>query len=138
MDLVSVVIGFIAVVEGNEASIDVFLHVSAWELVSRAPIVLISDIVWIWWIYSLDSDFIDMEKKIEILSWCLILLSLVRFIILVVIFSLFYKRVKKFDSTIQDRVVGPARFMINLLHSIYLYGQDINVSCFFFINSQYF
>ena len=128
MDLVSVVIGFIAVVEGNEASIDVFLHVSAWELVSRAPIVLISDIVWIWWIYSLDSDFIDMEKKIEILSWCLILLSLVRFIILVVIFSLFYKRVKKFDSTIQDHVVGPARFMINLLHSIYLYGQDINVS----------
>ena len=131
MDLVSVVIGFIAVVEGNEASIDVFLHVSAWELVSRAPIVLISDIVWIWWIYSLDSDFIDMEKKIEILSWCLILLSLARFIILVVIFSLFYKRVKKFDSTIQDRVVGPARFMMNLLHSMYQIGQDINVSYFF-------
>ena len=132
MDLVSVVIGFIAVVEGNEASIDVFLHVSAWELVSRAPIVLISDIVWIWWIYSLDSDFIDMEKKIEILSWCLILLSLARFIILVVIFSLFYKRVKKFDSTIQDHVVGPARFMINLLHSMYQIGQDINVSFIFF------
>ena len=132
MDLVSVVIGFIAVVEGNEASIDVFLHVSAWELVSRAPIVLISDIVWIWWIYSLDSDFIDMEKKIEILSWCLILLSLARFIILVVIFSLFYKRVKKFDSTIQDHVVGPARFMINLLHSMYQIGQDINVSYIFF------
>ena len=132
MDLVSVVIGFIAVVEGNEASIDVFLHVSAWELVSRAPIVLISDIVWIWWIYSLDSDFIDMEKKIEILSWCLILLSLARFIILVVIFSLFYRRVKKFDSTIQDHVVGPARFMINLLHSMYQIGQDINVSYIFF------
>lgn len=122
------IIGFIAVVEGNEASIHLFLSVSAWELVSRAPIVLISDIVWIYWVYSLDSDFIDMEKKIEILSWCLILLSLVRFIILVVIFSLFYKKVKKFDSTIQDRIVGPARFMINLLHAIYLYGQDIKVS----------
>lgn len=131
MDLVSVVIGFIAVVEGNEASIDLFLQVSAWELVSRAPIVLISDIVWIWWVYSLDSDFIDMEKKIEILSWCLILLSLVRFIILVVIFSLFYEEVKKFDSTIKDRIVGPARFMINLLRAIYLYGQDINVSSYF-------
>ena len=125
VDLVSVVIGFIAVVDGNEASIDLFLHVSAWELVSRVPIVLISDIVWIWWVYSLESDFIDMEKKIEILSWCLILLSLVRFIILVVIFSLFYKEVKKFDSTIQDRIVGPARFMINLLHEIFPELQNL-------------
>ena len=133
VDLVSVVIGFNAVVDGNEASIDLFLHVSAWELVSRVPIVLISDIVWIWWVYSLDSDFVDMEKKIEILSWCLILLSLVRFTILVVIFSLFYKEVKKFDSTIQDRIVGPARFMINLLHEIYLYGQDCDNVSFFFI-----
>jgi hypothetical protein len=128
VDLVSVVIGFIAAFEGNEASIDLFLSVSAWELVSRAPIVLISDIVWIWWVYSLDSDFIDIEKKIEILSWCLILFSLVRFTILVAIFSLFYAKVKKFDSTIQDRIVGPARFMINLLRAIYQYGQDINVS----------
>ena len=119
-------------VAGNEASIDLFLSVSAWELVSRVPIVLISDIVWIWWVYSLDSKFIDMEKNIEILSWCLILLSLVRFIILVIIFSLFYEEVKKFDSTIQDRIVGPARLMINLLHAIYLYGQDINVSYIIF------
>ena len=49
------------------------------------------------------------------------------------IFSLFYKEVKKFDSTIQDRIVGPARFMINLLHEIYLYGQDCDNVSFFFI-----
>lgn len=117
VDLSAVIIGFIAVFKKNAAGIVVYLSVAAWQLVAQAPIVLITDIFWIYWITTATiASTVARWETLKILMWTLVVLSLVRILIFVVIFFVglnLYGKVQKIDNTNRGRIVGPARFMAN-------------------------
>ena len=87
VDVIALIIGINAVWKRNATSIGLFVSVSTCQLAVQAPIVLISDIAWIYlitnWPFESPSPF--LEKKIEILMWTLVVLNLVRIIIFIII-----------------------------------------------------
>ena len=114
VDLIAVIIGFIAVAKKNASGIVVFLSVSGWLLVVQAPFVLIRFIVWI---YMLNNPvFYGIPPKNEALGWILAVLKLMKLVTLGVIFFIglnLYEKVQRIDNTTRGRIVGPARFMAN-------------------------
>ena len=83
VDSSAVIIGFIAVAKKNASGLVIFLSVSAWILVFRAPFVLITDIVWIAGLIQYSDS---ITTKNEILGWSLVVLSTLRIVTFVIMF----------------------------------------------------